>query len=57
MNSIYSQGPIDGMVTVSAGDNLYEKLGGVEIVVKDGVVQEINNNPSQFQSVISGVMM
>jgi hypothetical protein len=52
LNSVYSQGPIDGMVTVSVGDNLYEKLGGVELIVKDGVVQKINANPSQFQSVV-----
>ena len=52
LNSVYSQGPIDGMVTVSVGDNLYEKLGGVELLVKDGVVQKINTNPSQFQSVV-----
>ena len=52
INSMYSQGPIDGMVTVSVGDNLYEKLGGVELILKDGVVQKINANPSQFQNVI-----
>ena len=50
-NSLYSQGPVDGFVTVSVGDNLYSKLGGVEIIVKDGVVQKISMNKSQFDIV------
>jgi paraquat-inducible protein B len=40
--SMFSQGTIDGFVTVSEGDNLYEKIGGMEVVVKDGVIQKIN---------------
>ena len=52
MNSLYSQGPVEGFVTVSVGDNLYEKLGGIEIVVEDGVVTKIASSPSQFQKVI-----
>jgi hypothetical protein len=39
----FVQGPLEGPVTVSVGDNLYKKVGGAEIIVKDGIVQEIRN--------------
>lgn len=51
LNSLYSQGPVEGFVTVTVGDNLYEKLGGIELVVEDGVVKKITSTPSQFQKV------
>ena len=41
MGSYYSQGPVEGFVPVTVGDNLYEKIGGVEISVEDGVVKNI----------------
>jgi len=41
LNSEFVQGPLEGPVSVSVGDNLYKKVGGAEIIVKDGVVQEI----------------
>ncbi|OGC07377.1 hypothetical protein A2526_02510 [candidate division WOR-1 bacterium RIFOXYD2_FULL_36_8] len=37
----FVQGPLEGPVTVGVGDNLYKKVGGAEIIVKDGIVQEI----------------
>ena len=37
----YIQGVVDGFVNINQGDNLYEKLGGMEIIVKDGVVDQI----------------
>jgi hypothetical protein len=37
----FVQGPLEGPVTVSVGDNLYKKVGGAEIIVKDGLIQEI----------------
>ena len=37
----FLQGTVPGNTTVKEGDNLYKKLGGVEILLKDGVVQEI----------------
>lgn len=48
--AFFSQGHIEGFVTVSEGDNLYEKIGGMEVVVKDGVIQKINalTLPSQL---------
>jgi hypothetical protein len=41
IGSEFVQGTIDGFVGVKPGDNLYQKLGALEIVVKDGVVQEL----------------
>jgi hypothetical protein len=37
----FVQGPLEGPVDVSIGDNLYKKVGGAEVIVKDGIVQEI----------------
>ena len=45
-DTFFSQGTIDGFVTVGVGDNLYEKLGGMEIVVKEGIIQKLSPIPS-----------
>ena len=37
----FVQGPLEGPVQVSIGDNLYKRVGGAEIIVKDGIIQEI----------------
>jgi hypothetical protein len=37
----FVQGPLEGPVKVGLGDNLYKKVGGAEIIVKDGIIQEI----------------
>ena len=42
LNSHFVQGMVDGFVSINVGDNLYEKLGAMEIVIKDGMVQAIN---------------
>ncbi|MBU0502098.1 MAG: YlqD family protein [bacterium] len=41
LGSEFVQGPLEGPVEVSLGDNLYKKVGGAEIIVKDGIIQEI----------------
>jgi hypothetical protein len=41
INSEFVQGPLEGPVQVAIGDNLYKKVGGSEIIVKDGIIQEI----------------
>jgi uncharacterized protein (UPF0335 family) len=41
LNTEFIQGPLEGPVNVVVGDNLYKKVGGAEIIVKDGVIQEI----------------
>jgi hypothetical protein len=44
LNSEFTQGTLDGTVDVNIGDNLYEKLGGLEIIIKDGVILELRGN-------------
>lgn len=41
LNSHFTQGIIEGFVSISEGDNLYEKIGGLEILIQDGIVQKI----------------
>lgn len=41
IGSEFVQGPLEGPVEVSVGDNLYKKVGGAEIIVKDGIIQDI----------------
>ena len=41
IGSEFVQGPLEGPVDVSIGDNLYKKVGGAELIVKDGIIQEI----------------
>jgi len=41
IGSEFVQGPLEGPVNVNIGDNLYKKVGGAEILVKDGIIQEI----------------
>ncbi|KAF0134530.1 MAG: hypothetical protein FD145_548 [Candidatus Saganbacteria bacterium] len=43
IGSEFVQGPLEGPVKVGIGDNLYKKVGGAEILVKDGIIQEIRN--------------
>jgi hypothetical protein len=43
LNTEFIQGPLEGPVNVKIGDNLYKKIGAAEILVKDGVIQEIRN--------------
>jgi hypothetical protein len=45
----YVQGAVEGFVSVKEGDNLYQKLGGVELIVKDGVVQKIGRIPPDIR--------
>jgi uncharacterized membrane protein YgaE (UPF0421/DUF939 family) len=41
IGSEFVQGTVNGFTSVKKGDNLYKKLGAVEVIVKDGVIQEI----------------
>jgi hypothetical protein len=41
IGSEYSRGTIEGVVEITEGDNLVEKLSGSEIVVRDGVILEV----------------
>ncbi len=39
----YPRGTLESEVIIQAGDNLFEKLARAQIVVKDGLVQEIRD--------------
>lgn len=41
LNSEFMQGTVDNFVDVKVGDHLYAKLANPQIIVKDGIVQEI----------------
>lgn len=48
LNSLYDQGPVEGIVEVGIGDDLYKKLGCVQLILEDGCVKEIKTVSSQF---------
>ncbi|MCX7957613.1 MAG: YlqD family protein [Deltaproteobacteria bacterium] len=39
--TLYPQGQLEGEVEISTGDDLYKKIAGAEIIVKDGIVEKI----------------
>ncbi len=41
IDSVFPQGTLDSFIDVKVGDNLEDKLGKAEIVIKDGVIQSI----------------
>lgn len=41
LNSEFPQGTVDSFTEVKIGDNLFQKLGRTEIVVKDGIIIEV----------------
>src|SRR5438105_14351757 len=43
MGTEFVRGLLEGNVEITAGDNLVQKLGRAEIVVKDDIVQEIRD--------------
>jgi hypothetical protein len=50
LDSHFFQGSVDGFVTVGLGDNLYEKLSAMEILIRDGVIEEVISVGSAFQN-------
>lgn len=44
LNSEFPQGTVEGLVEVNIGDNLFNKIGHTEMVVKDGIVIEIRES-------------
>lgn len=41
LNTEFTQGTVESLVEVKIGDNLFNKLGRAEILVKDGIILEI----------------
>lgn len=52
IGSEYPRGTIEGLVDVKTGDNLFEKLAGVQVIVKDGTVVEIRQRTMTAEDVI-----
>lgn len=52
IGSEYPRGTIEGTVDIQMGDNLFEKLAGYQIIVKDGSVVEIRHRTMTAQDVI-----
>lgn len=48
----YPRGTIEGYIDIAVGDALFEKLAGVSILVKDGLVQEIRQQAVRPEDVI-----
>jgi hypothetical protein len=41
IDSEFVQGTVNGFVDVKEGDNLYQKIGKSELIIKDGIIQKI----------------
>jgi hypothetical protein len=52
IGSEYPRGTIEGLVEIGIGDNLYEKLAGYQIIVKDGVITEIRKQELRPEDVL-----
>lgn len=52
IGSEYPRGNIEGFVDVKLGDNLFAKLAGYQIIVKDGVVVEFREQAMRPEDVI-----
>jgi virulence-associated protein VapD len=48
----YPRGTIEGVIDINLGDNLFEKLAGVQVIVKDGTVLEIRTRSMTALDVI-----
>ncbi|MHB9026018.1 MAG: YlqD family protein [Armatimonadota bacterium] len=47
----YPRGNIEGLVEIKVGDNLFEKLAGTQLIIRDGKVVEIRQRTMQAQDV------
>ena len=43
IGSEFPRGLLESTVEVAEGDNLFEKLGNAQVIIKDGIIQEIRN--------------
>ena len=46
LNSEFTQGTVEGTVEVDIGDNLFDRIGRTEIIVKDGIILEVREAQS-----------
>jgi len=52
IGSEYPRGTVEGQVEIAVGDNLFEKLAGYQLLVKDGLVTEIRKQELRPEDVI-----
>ena len=52
LNSEFTQGSLEGTVNIAVGDNLFDKIAGTELIVKDGIVLEIRETAPTAASVV-----
>ena len=52
IGSEYARGTIEGLVEIKVGENLFEKLAGVSVIVKDGTVVELRQRAMTAEDVI-----
>jgi len=52
IGSEFPRGTVEGTVEISVGDNLYEKLAGYQLIVKDGLVVQIRKQELNPEDVI-----
>ena len=45
----FNNGMLEGFVNLKVGDDLYKRLGGMEIVIEDGIIQNINYVPTNWK--------
>lgn len=43
LGSIYPIGVIEGLAELKVGDNLWDKVNNCEIIIKEGIIEEIND--------------
>ncbi len=43
LGTLYPIGVLEGIVELKVGDNLWEKVNSAEVIIKDGVIQDIHN--------------
>lgn len=43
LGSIYPIGVIEGLAELKVGDNLWDKVNNCEIIIRDGIIEEIND--------------
>lgn len=43
LGSIYPIGVIEGLAELKVGDNFWEKVNNCEIIIKNGIIEEIND--------------
>ena len=52
IGSEYPRGTVEGLVDISVGDNVFEKLAGFQLIIRDGVVESIRKQELSAEDMI-----